>query len=284
MFIVTRAVQKLSIAVLSILGDRVHKERITKNTKSLLHYRSDLYSETGQDGILEEILKRIGISSGTFIEFGAWDGIHLSNCRRLLENGWKGVLIEANSKRAQECVVNSIGYNCKVLNMVMKPSRGWLSKLLRDVGEEEVALLSIDIDGMEHEFLQGLDVRPSVIVIEGGSNLSPYLPRDVKIDYRSSNYFLQQSLPYLCGLADSLGYKSVAFYQDLFLVRKDIGHNFEEYSAVDLFDDYWQTLSKAQRVSIMILRMLSRDIKRTERRVLGKFRPSPMLTKGLGEC
>jgi len=42
--------------------------------KTLLRYRKDYYSQNGEDGVIEEILKRIGIKQGYFVDVGAWDG------------------------------------------------------------------------------------------------------------------------------------------------------------------------------------------------------------------
>ena len=71
-------------------------ERVSKG--SLLFQYKNVHSQIGQDGILEEIFKRVGIKKGFFCEFGAWDGVYLSNCRKLFEEGWSGVFIEADKK------------------------------------------------------------------------------------------------------------------------------------------------------------------------------------------
>ena len=78
--------------------DLVHKV----NKKSLLFYYGNNYSQAGQDGIINEILRRLNINDGVFVEFGGWDGIYLSNCRALYERGFKGVFIEADTKKINE--------------------------------------------------------------------------------------------------------------------------------------------------------------------------------------
>ncbi len=47
----------------------------------------DQFSQNGEDGILREILRRIQPSSKWCLEVGAWDGLHLSNARRLDRDG-----------------------------------------------------------------------------------------------------------------------------------------------------------------------------------------------------
>ena len=41
--------------------------------------RANTFSQAGEDGVLAEIFDRLGIAQGSFCEFGAWDGQHLSN-------------------------------------------------------------------------------------------------------------------------------------------------------------------------------------------------------------
>ena len=52
----------------------------------LKHYESfvdkiyvAVYRQSETDGILEEVIKKLNIYDGTFVEFGAWDGKYLSN-------------------------------------------------------------------------------------------------------------------------------------------------------------------------------------------------------------
>ena len=49
--------------------------------RNLNVYAKNVYSQNGEDGILKEILLRLGKlhSANTFVEFGAWDGVYLSN-------------------------------------------------------------------------------------------------------------------------------------------------------------------------------------------------------------
>jgi hypothetical protein len=46
-------------------------------------YEKNITSQFGEDGIIEEVLNRIGIENASCVEFGAWDGKHFSNTWQL---------------------------------------------------------------------------------------------------------------------------------------------------------------------------------------------------------
>ena len=75
---------------------------MNKEPQWLLDYSSDTYSQGGEDGIIAKILSLLPETDGWCVEFGAWDGIHLSNVRKLiLEKRYRAVLIEGDSYRTK---------------------------------------------------------------------------------------------------------------------------------------------------------------------------------------
>jgi len=68
-------------------------------------YRHNKYSQNGEDGVISEILCRIGArpsSHSWCVEFGAWDGKHLSNTFALVENGWNAIYIEGDRHKYKD--------------------------------------------------------------------------------------------------------------------------------------------------------------------------------------
>ena len=68
------------------------------------------YSQDGEDGIVEEVLNRLEkhIELDKWCsEFGAWDGVHLSNtCFFIKEKNYKAILIEGNKDRIKDLKKN----------------------------------------------------------------------------------------------------------------------------------------------------------------------------------
>src|SRR5450631_2050388 len=76
----------------------------------LAKFERNVYSQFGEDGLIEEILLRISGGhelSRWCVEFGAWNGVFLSNtCRLIREDGYRAVLIEPVPQRFAELCEN----------------------------------------------------------------------------------------------------------------------------------------------------------------------------------
>src|SRR5262245_6731042 len=66
--------------------------------QSLSNFESKAYSQYGEDGIIAEIFHRIGEHDRFFIEFGIEDGSECCSRNLILNRGWRGVLIDGDSK------------------------------------------------------------------------------------------------------------------------------------------------------------------------------------------
>jgi FkbM family methyltransferase len=197
---------------------------IKKNIYDLTSFKNDKYSQRGHDGIIQKIMSELDIKSGFFIEFGAWDGVYLSNCRNLFENGWSGCFIEGDTKKYQTLVKNYEGSCVICLNNFVYPTiiEGDTIDILHKkyMNEKDIDLLSIDIDGRDYEIFENLVLKPKLIIIEGGFTFHPCLR--TKIPYEEAQYNVQQPLFVLFNLAKKKGYTPIVFNQDTFLLRNDL--------------------------------------------------------------
>ena len=54
---------------------------------NLLQFKKTVYSQFGEDGIIEKILSEIGTKNRWAVDIGAYDGIKHSNIMHLVKNG-----------------------------------------------------------------------------------------------------------------------------------------------------------------------------------------------------
>lgn len=53
-----------------------------------------MYSQNNEEEVIVSEFTRMGVTTGRFLEIGAWDGKGFSNTFRLAELGWRGVCVE----------------------------------------------------------------------------------------------------------------------------------------------------------------------------------------------
>ena len=152
--------------------------RSTGLAVDLHEFRDDIYSQSGEDGIIAKVLEVVGIQEGFFVELGAWDGEHLSNCRSLIDRGWRGCFIEGDPRRYRELCRNIAGDQVIKINAyVGVAGDDCLDRVLRRSEIESVDLLSIDIDSDDLALWRSLEgYRPAVVVIE----YNPTIPFDTR--------------------------------------------------------------------------------------------------------
>jgi hypothetical protein len=172
-------------------------------------YASNVTSQSGEDGILAEIFRRIGTAHKSCVEFGAWDGKYLSNTWSMWhDQGWRAVLIEGNPERHEQ-LAGSLSEFPAVATLcayVQPEGKFGLDNLLAGTGiEQDFDLLSIDVDGDDYQIWQGMEqFRPRVVVVE----YNPTIPPELELVQKRGGYF-GSSASALVSLATSKGYRLV---------------------------------------------------------------------------
>lgn len=171
-------------------------------------FARSVYSQYGEDGILEEVFRRIGVGHGYFVEFGAWDGMHLSNAYNLACKGWSGVFTEGDSSRFTALRKNLAGKNVNLVNRyVALEGPDCLDAILANVdAPSDVDLLSIDIDSDDLAVFMSLrHTCPKCVVIE----FNPTIPYDTEYLNKKGRRIGNSALS-IKRHAESVGYGLIA--------------------------------------------------------------------------
>jgi hypothetical protein len=184
--------------------------------QDLNQFEQKIYSQNGEDGILQEIFTRIGTHQRHCVEFGVGDGTERLT-RLLYEQGWTGLLMDPadhNPSFIQREFVTADNINA-LFQKYDVPS--------------DFDLLCIDIDGNDYWVWKALDTRysPRVVVIEYNAKIPPHESKTIAYEptfrWDGSDYF-GASLLALTKLATLKGYVLVACDRagvNAFFVRKD---------------------------------------------------------------
>ena len=148
-----------------------------------------VFSQFGEDGIIEKIFEIIEPTSRYVIEFGALDGILASNTRNLIVNhGWGALLIEGDPKAAAKLKKNH-GEFPGVTTLEAWVYPGNVEILFAENGvPDDVDLLVIDIDSNDYYVWKVMhEFRPKVVMMEVNPWFPP--PQLMVIDFHPLNFW-----------------------------------------------------------------------------------------------
>jgi hypothetical protein len=202
--------------------------------RHLAHFEAQVFSQNGEDGIISEIMRRIGTTNRFFVEIGAGHGIE-GNTVYLLRKGWKGIWVEADPRAARsirtQFAAELESGQLQLINTFV--TRESVSRMLSDAqvpGEFDV--LSIDVDRNTSHVWRALSTfRPRMLVIEYNASFPPSdeweIPYDANAVWDESSYF-GASLKSLERIGAERGYVLVGCERtglNAFFVRADAAGN-----------------------------------------------------------
>jgi hypothetical protein len=177
-----------------------------------------VFSQWGDDGIIQYLIHTIGITNKTFIEFGV-ENYREANTRFLLiNNNWKGLVIDGSEKNIQFIKNDAISWNYS-LNAVAKfITKENLNSLIENNGfKGEIGILHIDVDGNDYWLWECLNVvNPEIVIMEYNSVFGnkaaisvPYKADFYVTNEHFSNLYFGASLKAMEHLAIKKGYTLV---------------------------------------------------------------------------
>lgn len=126
------------------------------------------YSQNGEQGIINEALRRIGIVKGHCVEIGANDGYYCSNTAHLIEQGWTGTYVEADYELYKKCF-----QNWSFTNQVRVQCCRVTSQNIDIFVDNRCLVLSLDTDGSDYEIFKAVKAKPKIVIVEIDSSYPP---------------------------------------------------------------------------------------------------------------
>lgn len=204
-----------------------------KSSKNIQDYEFKVFSQNGEDGIIQFLIQNTEIKNKIFVEFGVETYKEANTKFLLLNNGWSGLIIDGD-KNAMEKIASSDlhwKYDLKSIgNFITKDN---INKIIKSAGiEGEIGLLSVDIDGNDYWVFENIDcINPQILIMEYNSIFGdihkisvPYDENFVRSQKHYSNLYYGASIAALCDIANKKGYDLVgsnSFGNNLFFIRHD---------------------------------------------------------------
>ena len=193
-----------------------------------------VFSQWGEDGIIQWLIHNLNIESRTFIEFGVQNYTE-SNTRFLLMNdNWSGLVIDGSAENIGFIKRDNIywRYNLKAECAFITAEN--INELISKNGLiGEIGILSVDIDGNDYWVWKAIDVvNPAIVICEYNYRFGkdkavtiPYDPSFVREKAHYSNIYYGASIQALVQLGNEKGYSLVAGNRNgnnVFFVRNDL--------------------------------------------------------------
>jgi len=177
-----------------------------------------VFSQWGDDGIIQYLIHNVPIASETFVEFGVEDYTEANTRFLLLNDNWRGLIMDAGTENMARVQREDLYWRHDLTAICEFISRDNINGLITGAGlGGPLGLLSIDIDGNDYWVWEAIDcVDPAIVIVEYNSVFGPrkavsvpYNPSFTRSAAHSSNLYWGCSLRALCVLAERKGYAFV---------------------------------------------------------------------------
>jgi len=210
---------------------RVNADLVSDNIQD---YEFKVFSQWGEDGILQYLTRVIDIPNKTFIEFGV-ENFQEANCRFLMmKDNWSGFIVDGSDEFIENIRSSNYYWKYDLTAVRCFITRENIDDLLSLSGfDRDLGILSIDIDGNDYYVLEAIkNFNPRILVCEYNAVFGADRPISVvyKPDFfrgnaHHSNLFFGASLSALKYLAAKKNYTLVGTCSagvNAFFVRNDL--------------------------------------------------------------
>jgi hypothetical protein len=192
-----------------------------------------VFSQWGEDGIIQYLITRVPIPNKTFVEFGVEDYKESNTRLLLLKDDWRGLVLDGDNRHIASIKKRDWAWRHHLDAVPAFITAENINSLIGGAGlSGDVGLLSVDVDGNDYWLWKALTViQPRIVVVEynglWGEKRAvtvPYDPAFVRSEKHYSNLYYGASLSALCQLADEKGYVfagSNSTGLNAFFVRRD---------------------------------------------------------------
>ena len=203
-------------------------------SEHIADYEFRAFSQFGEDGILQHLVRQVPIPRPLFVEFGV-ESYREANTRFLLTaNNWSGLVLDGDAANIRTIRDDPIYWYHNLKAREAFVTRENIDSLLSEEGVTgDIGLLSIDIDGVDWWIWEAAEtIRPAIVVAEYnhrfGAEESVTVPYRPDFDRRAAHHslvYFGASLRALERLGRRKGYDLVGCGSaglNAFFVRSDL--------------------------------------------------------------
>ena len=218
-----------------------------KNASSLQEAEFKVFSQWGDDGIIQFLINNINITSPYFVEFGVENYLESNTRFLLINNNWSGLIMDGSASHMDFVKADSIYWRHDLTAKQAFVTAENINQLLDSENvPDKIGILHIDIDGNDYWVWKSINrVMADIVIVEYNSLFGP--DRSITIPYKAdfyrtnahySNLFYGSSLLSLVDLAKEKGYAFVGCNSagnNAYFVKNEKLGNLKSISAAEGF-------------------------------------------------
>lgn len=193
-----------------------------------------VFSQSGEDGVIQWLIHNIPIQSKRFIEFGVQNYTESNTRFLLMHDNWSGLIMDGSQENMDYVKQDNICWMHDLKPVPAFITAENINTLIRDNGfDGEVGILSIDIDGNDYWVWKAIScVQADIVICEYNSRFGseravtiPYDPNFYRTEAHSSNLYFGASIRALTLLGQQKGYALVygnEIGSNLFFIRREL--------------------------------------------------------------
>ncbi len=224
------AVQKLKMLQAKLLTRQIATQGLLPKL-SLAEF--SVYSQFGEDGIIQYLVEQVKDLPESFIEFGVETYTEASTRYLLENNNWRGLILDCDFQAMEALCTESVFWRHDLTAVGAFIDCDNVNHLFTNHGfTGRIGLLSIDIDGNDYWVWDSINVvDPVIVVVEYNSVFGPSIAATIPYDPGFSRAKAHYSMLYwgcslgaLCRLAQKKNYSLVGCDSagvNAFFVRND---------------------------------------------------------------
>jgi hypothetical protein len=220
--------------ILFAIGQQRSRAMAADPRRTLREAEFRVFSQWGEDGIIQHLLQHVPIEHDTFVEIGVGN-YRESNTRFLLmNNNWRGLIVDSGCAHEEFLERSGLRWRYAIDPLTLFVTRENVNNAIASAGlSGDIGILSIDIDGNDYWVWEAIEVvRPRIVVIEYNSAFGrthaisvPYDPQFRAAQAHWSHLYRGASISALAHLGDKKGYRLVGSNShgcNAFFVRDDV--------------------------------------------------------------
>lgn len=237
-----------------------------KNISTLDEVEFQVFSQRGEDGVIQYLINKIDIPNKIFVEFGV-ETYTESNTRFLLiNNNWSGLVIDGSKDNINFIKSDYIYWKYDITAVESFITKENINKIISEYTKiVDIGILSVDIDGNDYWIWKEIDcIKPRIVICEYNSAFGkdkkvtvPYKEDFVRRNEHFSDLYFGASLAAFCELAEEKGYDFIGTTSagvNAYFVRKDLSSPFKKFKSQEGFNQSDNRDSRDEKGNLTFLR------------------------------